>query len=923
MERALESRTRMTAPRATYRLQMRAGFGFREATAIAPYLARLGISHVYLSPVFKARPGSAHGYDITDHGALNPELGTEADYAAMIGAFHEHGLGAILDVVPNHMGVGGADNPLWLDVLEWGPESRYAGWFDIDWSAFADVSPLKLLAPVLGAQYGEELRAGKLALKFAEDGTFAVWAYDEHKLPISPLTYPHVLGRDSEALDRMADRFSDLPQWRPQMAERAAGLKRELADLLSQDAEARDAIGRRVRAINEDWRELDRLIAAQFWRPAFFRVAEDEINYRRFFNINDLAGLRMELGPVFEHAHARVFKMLAAGEIDGLRIDHIDGLFDPKSYLAALRERAGPSFYLVVEKILAPHEHLRADWPVEGTTGYDFLNLVLGLLIDPAAEAAFSETYRSFAVPRNDFETIAWTCKLRIMDNEMASELGALGRAAARLARQSPMTADLTRSLLHRAIEQIIASFPVYRTYVDLRGQLEESDRRDIAWAVARARRSDPDIHRSAFDFLERVLLAETAQSPAREISKTAALRFTMRFQQVSGPVMAKGVEDTAFYRFNRFVALNEVGGAPERFGVPPALFHKANARSAERRPHAMLATATHDTKRGEDARARLAVLSELPEEWRRQVSAWSRLLRARLGDVEGQAAPDRNDEYMFYQMLVGSWPMEMLDEPSPDGLDAYRMRLRGALEKALREGKRRSNWASPDVDYEAAMGAFADEALRPQGNGFLANFLPFIRRVARFGAENSLVQTMVKLTAPGVPDLYQGSEFWDLSLVDPDNRRSIDYGVRNKALAHLAPSLADPRKRGPLFEALMRDWTDGRAKLAATTLLLSLRWRRAAFFAEASYEPIEIVGEDARFAVGYQRTLGSDRLAVLIARFPVLRDANPSWRAEAHLPEAPWFDLFRGCKVDPARPLPEWLRPLPFAVVTAMRDGD
>ncbi len=625
----------MTAPRATYRLQLHAGFGFNDAAEIAPYLAQLGVSHVYLSPIFKARPGSVHGYDVTDHNQLNPELGTENDFSSMIDAFRDQGLGRILDIVPNHVGVWGADNPLWLDVLEWGPYSQYAGWFDIDWSA----QDGKLLAPVLGAQYGEELRSGKLKLHFEEDGGFAVWAYDAHKLPIHPLTFSLILGRQHPALDRMADLFLDLPQWRPQVAERARALKSELVVLANKDEGVRAAIEARVDEFNSDWRELDRLIREQFWRVAFHRVAEDEINYRRFFNINDLAGLRIEAGPVFDHVHARIFRMLESGEIDGLRIDHIDGLFDPKAYLDALRAGAKAPFYLVVEKILAPHESLRADWPVEGTTGYDYTNLALGVLVDPGSEQAFTRAYYDLAGEDQDFAAVARDGKLRIMENEMASELNALGRRAAQLAGESPMTADLTRALLQRAIRQVVANFPVYRTYLDFAGMPADADRRDIAWAMTRARRSDPDVHPSAFDFLQNMLMAETEQPPTQELSHTAALRFAMKVQQFSGPVMAKGVEDTAFYRYNRFVALNEVGGAPERFGLAPALFHKANAARAQNWPHAMLATATHDTKRGEDNRARLAVLSEMPEEWRRQVETWTRILRARRGDVERRSS--------------------------------------------------------------------------------------------------------------------------------------------------------------------------------------------------------------------------------------------------------------------------------------------
>src|SRR3984885_13315890 len=900
----------MNAPRATYRLQLHAGFGFRDAAAIAPYLAQLGVSHVYLSPILKARPGSVHGYDVTDHNQLNPELGTENDFSSMIDAFRDHGLGRILDIVPNHVGVWGADNPLWLDVLEWGPYSQYAGWFDIDWPA----QDGKLLAPVLGAQYGEELRSGKLKLHFEEDGSFAVWAYDAHKLPIHPLTFPLILGHQHPALDRMADLFLDLPQWRPQVAERARALKSELVVLINKDEGARVAIDARVEEFNSDWRELDRLIRDQFWRVAFFRVAEDEINYRRFFNINDLAGLRIEAGPVFDHVHARIFRMLESGEIDGLRIDHIDGLFDPQAYLEALRAGAKRPFYLVVEKILAPHEALRAGWPVEGTTGYDYTNLALGVLVDPAAEQAFTQAYYDLAGEDQDFAAVARDGKLRIMENEMASELNALGRRAAQLAGESPMTADLTRALLQRAIRQVVASFPVYRTYLDFAGMPADADRRDIAWAMTRARRSDPDVHPSAFDFLQNTLMAENEQPPTQELSRTAALRLAMKLQQFSGPVMAKGVEDTAFYRYNRFIALNEVGGAPERFGLAPAMFHKATAARAQDWPHAMLATATHDTKRGEDNRARLAVLPEMPNQWRGHVEAWSRILRARRGDVEGAAAPDRDDEYMLYQTLVGSWPIDMLEGPNGEQLEAYGARIRATLEKSLREAKRHSSWAAPDSEYEGAMQAFAREALR--SDAFLSNFLPFTRRIARLGVQNSLAQTVCKLTTPGVPDIYQGCELWDLNLVDPDNRRPVDFALREADMAGLASRLEVPEQRPALFETLINEWRDGRVKLAAIGLLLAFRRQEPELFSTGDYQPIVIEGNQSDWAFGYVRALGKRRLAVLIARYPAHVEAEPMWNAVARLPEGRWFDLFRGRHATVGGPLHEWLHPLPFAVL-------
>ncbi len=624
-------------PRATYRLQFRAGFGFDRAAALAPYLARLGVSHVYASPYLKARPGSAHGYDIVDHGRLNPELGDAAAFHAMVAAFRANGLGQILDFVPNHMGVGGADNPWWLDVLEWGPDSDVAGWFDIDWEPDRRYLAGKLLVPFLGEQYGAVLEAGQLVLRFdAAAGSFAVWAYDTHKLPICPLHYARILGEEHPELERLGDAFSGLPSWRRHIPRRARELQAELAALARARGDVRAALDAAVARLNgepgrlDTWRGLDALIQDQSWRAAHFRVAADDINYRRFFNVNELAGLRMELPELFDRAHRLVFELLRDGALAGLRIDHVDGLFDPKGYLERLRARApSPSFYLVVEKILAGHEALRADWPVEGTTGYEFANLVLGLLLDPAGEAPLTRTCAAFAADRRPFGAIVRDCKLHVMRQEMSSELNALVRDAARIARQHPCSVDFTRNILQRALEEIVACFPVYRTYIDQAATPTEAERADIDGAVAAARRNRPDLDPSVFDFLHGLLTCDLVARPRSGYSRHAVTRFAMRVQQYSGPVMAKGLEDTAFYRFSRFLALNEVGGHPDRFGVPLPEFHAANARRAQRWPQAMLGTSTHDTKRGEDARARLAVLSEIAEEWDRQAHAWSRILRA------------------------------------------------------------------------------------------------------------------------------------------------------------------------------------------------------------------------------------------------------------------------------------------------------
>jgi (1->4)-alpha-D-glucan 1-alpha-D-glucosylmutase len=900
-------------PRATYRLQFHKGFGFAAAAALAPYLAQLGISHVYASPYLKARPGSSHGYDIVDHGRLNPELGDEANFRAMVAAFREHGLGQVLDFVPNHMGVGGADNPWWLDVLEWGPDSDYAGWFDIDWNPDRRYLQGKLLVPFLGDQYGAVLESGQLALRFDPDsGSFAVWAYGSHKLPIHPLHYERVLGNEHPELERLGDAFSGLPNWRPRIAARARDLQAELATLAREREDVRAAVDAAVGRLNgkpgrlETWRGLDALIRDQHWRAAHFRVAADDINYRRFFNINELAGLRMELPELFDHAHRLVFSLLQDGTLEGLRIDHVDGLLDPKGYLQRLREQTPKPCYLVVEKILSRHESLREDWPVEGTTGYEFANLVLGLLVDPAGEEAFTRIYTAFTRQDRPFGEIVRECKIRIMLNEMASELNVLARDAARIARQNPRTTDFTRNILQRALKEIVACFPVYRTYVDSAAAPTEADRRDIDWAVAQARRNETEVDPSVFDFLHRLLTTDLVAQPRSGFSRHSVVRFAMRVQQYSGPVMAKGLEDTAFYRYNRFVALNEVGGHPDHFGVSLPAFHKANAQRAQRWPHAMLGTSTHDTKRGEDTRARLAVLSEMPEEWERQVQAWSRILRARRGDVEGTAPPDRNDEYLFYQLLVGAWPAELtgVAEPDAEALRAFGERMEGAMVKSMREAKLHTTWAAPNTTYEEAMLGFVRDALDPSRSGaFLSAFLPFQETVARLGFRNSLVQTALKLTLPGMPDIYQGCELWDLSLVDPDNRRPVDYAPRERLLKEIEADFE--RDRTEAMFRMLGNWRDGRAKLAVTAALLAHRREQPALFEKGGYEPLTAVGDKADHLCAFAR--GHSEAAVLVAatRFPARLETDSGWGDTVlALPQTSagltrWRDLLSGRAVD------------------------
>jgi (1->4)-alpha-D-glucan 1-alpha-D-glucosylmutase len=870
-------------PRATYRLQFHKGFGFIEAARVAPYLARLGVSHVYSSPWLKAEPGSSHGYNIVDHRVLNPELGSREDFDTMIVAFRTNGLGHILDFVPNHMGVGGAANLLWLDVLEWGEDSAYAGWFDIEWTSEREYLQGKLLVPFLADQYGVELYGGKLRLKFdPKEGSFAVWAYDTHKFPICPLDYGRVFGDAHPELERLADSFANLYDWKPQVSRRALELKSELAVLVRERDEVRNefsaAFGRFQGAPGQPdtWRLLDALIQDQHWRAADFRVAADDINYRRFFNVNSLAGIRMELPEVFDYAHELVFQLIAEGAVDGLRLDHVDGLLDPKGYFDRLRSHIGLSepFYLVVEKILARHESLRQDWPVDGTTGYEFTNQVLGLVMDPKGEDPFTKIYQDWVGERKSFPEIARESKLQIMRNEMASELDVLAREAARIARQTPRTTDFTHNVLRRAIREVIASFPVYRTYLDFDSLMTKEDHTSLERAVQRAKDNEIHLDATVFDFVQVLFSGDLLGQGRSGFSRSAVIRCAMKLQQFSGPVMAKGIEDTAFYRYNRFTALNEVGGDPDHFGLTITEFHEANSERARHWPRSMLTSSTHDTKRGEDSRARLAVLSEIPDEWCAQVDAWSRIHRASKREIGPTAPPDRNDEYSFYQLLVSSWPSELTASPQEldeNVLRTYVERLKGTMTKCMREAKVHSTWRSPNKGYEDAVLSYVDNVLDINNqNEFFSAFLPFVDRIARLGVHNSLMGLTLKLTCPGVPDIYQGSELWDLSMVDPDNRREVDFDRRTRLLDDLQ-DLSSPR-------CLLDNWRDGRIKMFVVTKLLRLRAEIADVFESGVYEPFLIAGAKSDLICGFERRSHSRSVLVLTARYPARREADPGW---------------------------------------------
>ncbi len=884
-------------PHATYRLQLNRDFGFIQAAALVPYLQRLGISHCYASPFLKARAGSTHGYDIVDHSALNPEIGDEREFEHFVDTLRRYGMGQILDIVPNHMGVGGDDNVWWLDVLENGPASAYAKFFDIDWRAAKPEMRDKVLLPVLGDHYGKILEAGELRLAFdVTQGTFAV-RYYRHLFPIDPQTYSTILSHELEALSqdlgqqdlRMMEFQSLITAFRnlPGRGERVLARleerrrdkevhKKQLAELCRRSPAIARFIERNVSIFNGtagnagSFDALHALLDEQAYRLAHWRVAADEINYRRFFDINDLAGLHMENAEVFDATHRLVIDLIAKRKLDGLRIDHPDGLYDPLQYYQHLQHHvavalAGPqipaqalpaapdtrALYVVVEKILAGHEHLPESWPVFGTTGYDFANLVNGLFVFAPAERAMDRIYARVIGRTIDFDELLYERKRLIMRVSLSSELHVLASQLSRIAESDRHTRDFTLTALREALMEVVARFPVYRTYVTAAGASSE-DRRDVDWAVAQAKKHSPAAEISIFDFVKSILLLEDLEQRPPDYRR-AAIDFAMRFQQYTAPVMAKGLEDTSFYIYNRLVSVNEVGGDPKRFAVSTAAFHHANQERVRRWPHAMLATSTHDNKRSEDVRARINVLSELAGEWREHLARWRRLNRRKKRRVAERWAPSANDEYLLYQALVGAWPLEAMDEA---GLAAFRERIKDYMLKAIREAKVQTSWINPNTDYEQAVVDFVCALLASMnGNPFLNDFVPFQKRVARLGMFNSLSQVLLKLTSPGVPDLYQGNEIWDFSLVDPDNRRPVDYARRQvllqelDAFANVADSELAVRAR-----ALVDNMEDGRIKLYVTWRLLDLRQQYTHTFRDGSYTPLEVYGSNAEHLCAFAR---------------------------------------------------------------------
>jgi (1->4)-alpha-D-glucan 1-alpha-D-glucosylmutase len=913
------SRPVANPPSSTYRVQLNATFPFPDAQRIVPYLRQLGVGALYTSPFLTAAPGSMHGYDVTDYSAINPEIGSDSDLQAVVDTLRTHDMGFLVDVVPNHMGIAAGANAWWQDLLENGRASVYANFFDIDWRPLKEELRGKILLPVLGDPYGVVLERGELKLSLAE-GAFTVHYY-QTPLPIAPPTYPLILtpalerlgGLDEEdparlelasiitSCQRLPGATATDPEELAERRREQIVIKRRIADLMASSPEVAAAIEASVTEINGDPEQpnsfdlLDQLLDAQNYRLSSFRTAGEEINYRRFFAINELAAVREEERDVFTAAHARLLQLLEEGAITGLRIDHPDGLWDPAGYYRDLQRAAyctltgtpddeEPDWqtidpiladtwsgqdndgkelakrlplYVVVEKILEPGEGLPQDWAVHGTVGYEFARVTTGLFVDPATRRAFDQLYTRFTGERRTFAAIAYETRDLMLRTALASETNVLARALNRISEQNRRTRDFTLSSLRNALREVIANFPIYRTYIacNERG-VPERDRRAIERAVRDAKRRNPSMETTVFDFLLDVLLLREDPSLSEE-ALAERCHFVMKFQQLSGPVMAKGVEDTAFYVYNRLVALNEVGGDPASFGSSVADFHRQNAERARRWPATLLNSSTHDTKRSEDVRARIAVLSEIPREWRAAINRWARLNRRNKTRLEGVSAPDRNDEYLFYQTVLGVWPWgeDTLDPEVVDRIDAFML-------KAARESQVHTTWINPDGAYEEALSRFVRQSLAP-GSAFLEDIVSLRDLVAHIGAFNALAQQLLKLTAPGIPDLYQGTELWDQSLVDPDNRRPVDYAARQAQLQSL-----HGRQPGPeLTSELLAAKNDGRIKLFLTAQALASRLAHPALYGEGTYLPLDADGTAADHIVAFARRLGSEEVIVAVPR--------------------------------------------------------
>jgi (1->4)-alpha-D-glucan 1-alpha-D-glucosylmutase len=872
-------------PIATYRAQLTANFDFDAAASIVPYLKALGITHLYASPFMKARKGSSHGYDIVDHTRINPELGGDAGFERLSQALKQHDLGLILDFVPNHVGVHFADNPWWLDVLEWGPASPHAVSFDIDW----DILPYRarggVLLPIIGSSYGEALKKGEIELRYdAGEGSFSAW-YFEHRLPIAPERYSEILrtsikeagAEDGAAGKRILDLASRHRGLRHPNRSEAPGFKAELkgitgsADIIARGLDAYRAGPQRPAQILA----LHHLLERQHYRLGHWRLASSDINYRRFFDVNTLAGLRVEDSGTFDAIHRLVRKLIVEGKLQGLRLDHIDGLRDPAQYFQRLRRlirdaqgKDARPFYMVVEKILGEHEKLPPFTGIHGTTGYEWLNTITQVLVDGNGLDPLDEVWRQISNMPPRLGPVLKDAKRRVLETLLTSEFTVLRRLLARIAAGHYSTRDFSADSLRQAFELYILHFPIYRTYLTSAGPTEH-DRALISETIDKARADWFAADDGIFEFLRDTLTMDLIKPGRAAHSAPRVRRFALKVQQFTGPMMAKSLEDTAFYRYHRLLALNEVGGDPAARALSVDAFHEAMKIRASKWSHGMTATATHDTKRGEDARARLMALTELPGEWTSAVARW-KIQNAPHLVIDGEMrAPSGPFEYMLYQTLLGAWPSGERDDSFQERMQAYAL-------KAAREGKQETSWLNPNEAYEAGLRTFLTRILdRSVSAEFLTSLETLVQRVSRLGALNSLSQITLKATIPGVPDFYQGTEFWDLSLVDPDNRRPVDFKARAAVLASMD---------APDWESLVQNWSDGHLKLAWTRRLLKLRTELADVFAYGDYEPLEISGPHRDHVIAFARRRGRDAAIVAVAKsFAAFSQGGRIWpRAEA-----------------------------------------
>ncbi len=864
-------------PGSTYRLQLHKGFTFDDAAAIVEYLKALGVTHVYSSPYLQATPGSMHGYDVVDHRKVNEELGGAAGHERFCKRLRESGLGQVLDIVPNHMSLG-AQNRYWWDVLENGTNSRYASFFDIDWNSSEERLRDKVLVPILPDQYGRALSAGRVVV--VRKGTMFTVEAAGQTFPVSPTSLALILGKaaeyaKSDALNFISASFARLPS--PDFWDRRTILARHrdknvlqglLERLCREETSLSEAIDRAVREVNGSVDALDEFLSQQYYRLAYWRTADQQLGYRRFFDVNSLIGLRVEREFVFDETHALIVKWLKQGVLDGVRVDHPDGLRDPKQYFERLRERA-PEAWIVGEKILEPGEWMRTEWPVQGTSGYDFLNVVMGVLVDREGLKRLCEHYTAFTGDDTEFPVVAHDKKIAVTQEALGSDVNRLASLFVNICEGNRDERDFTRAEIRRAIREVAACFSVYRTYVvPERNEISAEDRMRIERATESAKRNRLDIDGGLFDFMRDVLTLKVVGKIETE--------FVHRFQQFTGPVMAKGVEDTAFYCSNRLIAVNEVGGDPDCDGFSVEHFHQYNATMQQTFPTTMTTLGTHDTKRSDDVRARMLVLSEIPDVFGEAVRRWSaRNARHRSGDQM-----DTGTEWFLYQTLVGAWPI---------GAE----RLREYMQKAMREAKVRTSWVLNNTEYERALDEYVDALLGDQK--FVADLERFVRKIAPAGRINSLAQTLMKYTAPGVPDTYQGGELWDFSLVDPDNRRPVDYGRRRALLKEMG---------GMKVKQVMERVEDGLPKLWVVHHALQLRKEHPEWFgAEAGYTPVAAEGPHSERVIAYLR--GVDVLTVV----PRWSHAAQAWGETAiEVPPGRWRNRLTGAEVASGRMLVEML---------------